>query len=88
MDTIKKLSLIHILKIHKHLDKKQAREEAIEMLRMVNIPSPEKRIDNYPHEMSGGMRQRVMIAMAVSYTHLVVGACREVVEKSSEDEYH
>ena len=58
--------IMESLKIHKHLDKKQAREEAIEMLRMVNIPSPEKRIDNYPHEMSGGMRQRVMIAMALA----------------------
>ena len=53
--------IMESLKIHKHLDKKQAREEAIEMLRMVNIPSPEKRIDNYPHEMSGGMRQRAAL---------------------------
>ena len=52
--------------LHRHLDKKQAREEAIKMLKMVNIPSPEKRIDSYPHEMSGGMRQRVMIAMALA----------------------
>ena len=52
--------------IHKKLDKKAAREEAIKMLKLVNIPSPEKRIDNYPHEMSGGMRQRVMIAIALA----------------------
>ncbi len=58
--------IMESLRIHKHLDKKQAREEAIKMLKMVNIPSAEKRIDSYPHEMSGGMRQRVMIAMALA----------------------
>ena len=47
------------------LNKKQAREEAIEALRKVGIPSPEKRLDQYPHEFSGGMRQRVLIAMAL-----------------------
>ena len=58
--------IMESLRIHRHLDKKQAREEAIKMLKMINIPSPEKRIDSYPHEMSGGMRQRVMIAMALA----------------------
>lgn len=58
--------IMESLRIHRHLDKKQAREEVIKMLKMVNIPSPEKRIDSYPHEMSGGMRQRVMIAMALA----------------------
>ena len=58
--------IMESLRIHRHLNKKEAREEAIKMLKMVNIPSPEKRIDNYPHEMSGGMRQRVMIAMALA----------------------
>lgn len=58
--------IMESLMIHKKLDKKTAREEAIGMLKMVNIPSPEKRIDNYPHEMSGGMRQRVMIAIALA----------------------
>lgn len=58
--------IMESLRIHKKLSKKEAREEAIEMLRKVNIPSPEKRIDDYPHEMSGGMRQRVMIAIALS----------------------
>lgn len=58
--------IMESLRIHRHLDKKQAKEEAIKMLKMVNIPSPEKRIDSYPHEMSGGMRQRVMIAMALA----------------------
>lgn len=58
--------IMESLRIHRHLDKKQAREEAIKMLKMVNIPSAEKRVDSYPHEMSGGMRQRVMIAMALA----------------------
>ena len=51
------------LRIHQHLSKKAAREKALEMLRLVGIPAPEKRLDQYPHELSGGMRQRVMIAM-------------------------
>ena len=51
---------------HEKLTRKQAREKAVEMLRLVNIPAPEKRVDEYPHELSGGMRQRVMIAMALS----------------------
>ncbi len=58
--------IMESLMIHKKLDKKAAREEAVNMLKMVNIPSPENRIDNYPHEMSGGMRQRVMIAIALA----------------------
>lgn len=52
--------------LHQGLDKKAARERAIEMLQKVGIPSPESRVDDYPHQMSGGMRQRVMIAMALS----------------------
>ena len=51
--------------IHQSKSKKQAREQAIEMLRLVGIPAPEKRVDDYPHQMSGGMRQRVMIAIAL-----------------------
>ena len=50
---------------HTDMNKKQATEHAIEMLRLVGIPSPEQRIKDYPHQMSGGMRQRVMIAMAL-----------------------
>lgn len=52
--------------LHQGLDKAAAREKSIEMLRLVGIPSPEQRVDDYPHQMSGGMRQRVMIAMALS----------------------
>ena len=52
--------------LHQGLDKKEARKRAIEMLDRVKIPSPEKTIDSYPHQLSGGMRQRAMIAMALS----------------------
>lgn len=52
--------------LHQKLSKKGARDKSIEMLRLVGIPSPERRVDDYPHQMSGGMRQRVMIAMALS----------------------
>jgi oligopeptide transport system ATP-binding protein len=58
--------LIETLVLHQGLDKKAAKEKAIEMLKLAGIPAPEKRIDQYPHQFSGGMRQRVMIAMALS----------------------
>jgi oligopeptide transport system ATP-binding protein len=51
---------------HQRLTKKQAHERSIDMLRMVGIPNPEKRVNQYPHEFSGGMRQRVMIAIALA----------------------
>ncbi|WP_371328736.1 MULTISPECIES: ABC transporter ATP-binding protein [Pandoraea] len=51
---------------HRGLDRKAARAEALAMLKLVRIPAPETRLDNYPHELSGGMRQRVMIAMALA----------------------
>jgi oligopeptide/dipeptide ABC transporter ATP-binding protein len=54
------------LMIHKRISKKKAHLEAIELLKQVGIPSPEKRMQQYPHELSGGMRQRVMIAMALA----------------------
>lgn len=55
------------LRLHqKELNKVQRRKRVLEMLKKVNIPSPEQRIDEYPHQLSGGMRQRVMIAMALA----------------------
>ena len=52
--------------LHQHLNKRAAREKSIEMLQAVGIPLPEQRINDYPHQLSGGMRQRAMIAMALS----------------------
>jgi peptide/nickel transport system ATP-binding protein len=57
--------LTEAVHVHNKVSKKEARERAIEMLKKVGIPSPEKRIDDYPHQFSGGMRQRVMIGMAL-----------------------
>ncbi|HWR60076.1 MAG TPA: ABC transporter ATP-binding protein [Clostridia bacterium] len=51
---------------HQKLSKKQAKEKAVEMLRLVGIPNPESRVNQYPHEFSGGMRQRAMIAIALA----------------------
>lgn len=54
------------LKIHQKMGKKEASEHALEMLKLVGIPAPEERLNQYPHELSGGMRQRVMIAIALA----------------------
>ncbi len=54
------------VRLHLGLDKRESRDRAIEMLRKVRIPAPENRLGDYPHQFSGGMRQRVMIAMALS----------------------
>jgi oligopeptide transport system ATP-binding protein len=58
--------LMEVTQLHLGHNKKQAREHAIKMLKTVGIPEAHERVDNYPHEFSGGMRQRVMIAMALS----------------------
>ena len=52
--------------LHQRLGRAQARLRAVEMLQLVNIPAPDRRVDEYPHQLSGGMRQRVMIAMALA----------------------
>jgi peptide/nickel transport system ATP-binding protein len=54
------------VRLHQHKSRRDARQAAIDMLRLVGIPSPEDRVDAYPHQLSGGMRQRVMIAMALA----------------------
>ncbi|MGH7123426.1 MAG: ABC transporter ATP-binding protein, partial [Stellaceae bacterium] len=58
--------IVEVILRHRDVTKQQAAEHAIEMLRRVRIPSPERRFDEYPHKLSGGMRQRVMIAMALA----------------------
>jgi peptide/nickel transport system ATP-binding protein len=58
--------IMEAILLHQNVTKREAREQAIEMLRLVNMPKPEQVIDSYPHQLSGGMRQRAMIAMALS----------------------
>lgn len=58
--------IAEVFRIHQKSSRTEAREKAIEMLKLVKIPAPESRFDEYPHQLSGGMRQRVMIAMALA----------------------
>lgn len=58
--------IVEAIRTHEKVSKAQAKERAVDLLRKVGIPSPEARINDYPHQMSGGMRQRVMIAMALA----------------------
>ena len=58
--------IIEAIRIHRDVSRREARDRTIELLKLVGIPSPESNIDAYPHQLSGGMRQRVMIAMALS----------------------
>ena len=63
-----KTQLIDVIRLHQKCTKKEAYDKAIELLTQVGISDPEKRINGYPHQFSGGMAQRVMIAMAISST--------------------
>ena len=58
--------LVEMIRAHRHVSKSEGRDRATELLRSVGIPNPERRVRDYPHEFSGGMRQRVMIAMALA----------------------
>ncbi len=58
--------LMEPLRIHQHMNRAQAKQRALELLKLVEIPDPESRLKQYPHEFSGGMRQRVMIAIAIA----------------------
>lgn len=58
--------IMEVLMLHQDMNKEQARNKAIEMLRIVGLPRAERVVDDYPHQLSGGMRQRVMIAMALA----------------------
>ncbi len=58
--------IMEAITIHENISRKEARSRAVDLLAKVHIPSPEQRIDEYPHQLSGGMRQRAMIAMAIS----------------------
>jgi oligopeptide/dipeptide ABC transporter ATP-binding protein len=61
-----------VLRIHRGLKGRKARLSVLDMLKLVGIPEPEARIDDYPHQLSGGMRQRIMIAMALSCRHQIM----------------
>jgi ABC-type dipeptide/oligopeptide/nickel transport system ATPase component len=58
--------IVEAIQAHEDVDKRIARARTVELLRQVGIPNPETRVDSFPHEFSGGMRQRAMIAMALS----------------------
>jgi len=66
--------MTEILELHLDMNRQTARERAIELLRMVGVPDAASRVDDYPHQFSGGMRQRVMIAMSISCNPMIIFA--------------
>ena len=58
--------IVEAIMLHQHINKKRAKNQAVEMLAKVGIPDPQQIADEYPHQLSGGMRQRAMIAIALS----------------------
>ena len=58
--------IAEVIALHQRVNRREAMDRAIEMLRLVHVPAPERRVRDYPHQLSGGMRQRVMIAMALA----------------------
>jgi len=68
LNPVKKIGsqITEVLHLHQNISREDARNRAIELLNLVGIPSPESRLDQYPFEFSGGMRQRVMIAMSLA----------------------
>ncbi len=59
--------IAEVLRAHLPIGRKEARERAVDLLARVQIPDPARRVDDYPHQFSGGMRQRVLIAMAIAF---------------------
>ena len=60
------MQICEAIQVHEKIDKQAANRRAVELLKQVGIPNPESRVDDYPHQFSGGMRQRAMIAMALA----------------------
>ncbi|CAN7671056.1 ABC transporter ATP-binding protein [Neorhizobium sp. LjRoot104] len=58
--------IIENIRLHQRISRREARSRAVELMRLVGIPSPDRRVDDFPHQLSGGMRQRIMIAMALT----------------------
>ena len=58
--------LVSVIRLHQQISKEEAKKEAVRLLRLVEIPDPDRRMNDYPHQLSGGMCQRIMIAMALS----------------------